>query len=137
MGIQEDQLKLNSKLALPNYLQLKAWWKHVLWLECDHYLSLQGRGGFVRFCLCHEKIYLIPPLGLCNVLPFPHWQYVGSQFFHRLPFILRWRRLILPPLSLKTMWSSPSPPPKKKPPPFPLAIKNDDPLTSWRPWSRY
>ena len=24
VGIQEDQFKLNSKLALPNYLQLKA-----------------------------------------------------------------------------------------------------------------
>ena len=76
-------------------------------------LFIPSRGGFVRFCLRHGKIYQIPPLRLCNVLPSPHWQCVGSQFFHSLPFTLRWRRLILPLFSLKTMWSFP-PPPKKK-----------------------
>ena len=138
MGIQEDQLKLNSKLAFPNYLQLKEWLKHELWLETDHYLSLQEGGGVLRFCLCHEKIYLIPPLRLCNVLHSPHWQCVGSQFFHSLPFTLRWWRLILPPFSLKTTWSfPPPPPPKKKSPPFPAGNKNDEPLTSWRLWNTY
>ena len=78
------------------------------------FIPSRGGGGFVRFCLCHEKIYLIPPLRLCNVLHSPHWQCVGSQFFHSLPFTLRWWRLILPPFSLKTMWSSPPPLPKKK-----------------------
>ena len=59
VGIQEDQLKLNSKLALPNYLQLKEWWKHGLWLETDHYLSLQG--GVCKILFVTKKIYLIPP----------------------------------------------------------------------------
>ena len=30
----------------------------------------QGGGGDREFWLCHSKIYLIPPLGLCSIL---HW----------------------------------------------------------------
>ena len=114
VGIPENKLKLNSKLAFPNYLQLKEWWEHGLWLETDHYLSLQG--GVCKMLFVSRKIYQIPPLRFCNVLPFAHWQCVGSQFFHSLPFTFRWRRLILPLFSLKTMWSSPPlpPPPQKR-----------------------
>ena len=59
--IQEDQFKLNSKLVLTNYLPMKECCKHRLYLETGHYLSLGRGGGFVGFCLCHEKIYLITP----------------------------------------------------------------------------
>ena len=85
-------------------------------------LFIPSRGGFVRFCLRHGKIYLIPPLRLCNVLPSPHWQCVGSQFFHRLPLHSvgdDWS-------SLRSPWKpcDPPPPPKKKrPPPFPAGNK--------------
>ena len=134
VGIQEDQLKLNSKLAFPNYLQLKEWLKHELWLETDHYLSLQEGGGGFKILFVPRKNLSDTPLKALQCSPFPSlavcWQSVFS-------FTLRWWRLILPPFSLKTTWSFPPPPPQKKSPLFPAGNKNDEPLTSWRLWNTY
>ena len=124
MGIREDQFKLNSKLALPNYLQLKVWWKHGLWLETDHYLSLQG--GVVRFCLRHGKFFWFPPEGSAMFSPPPIGNLLAVSFFIVSPLHYvgdDWSSLCSP---WKPCDPPPPPPPKKKrkkPPPLPAGNK--------------